>query len=411
MVKKDECASTKMAENKLFDIICISDAPFNYPLWTNKQHIMSRLAERGYRVLYVDPQLGFSGWLKWFLQGRLHFSDLFLWVKRKGKNLWLFSPILMPPRYRWGRRVNDFVRREGARLLARSMGIKDPILWIYHPNGVSFLGRMNERMVVYDCVDEYSAFPAYSSPQRKNEIISNERKLLERADIVFTTSMPLQEAKKKFNPNTYFVHNVADVSHFSRAYYDELPLPEDLKGIRKPAVGFIGALDSYKVDFELVSRAASSHPEWSIVLIGPVAEGDRFTSIKDIEAKENVHFLGLKLYRELPSYLKFFDVCIIPYRINDYTLYSFPLKVYEFLAAGKPVVATDLPSLALTELRDVLRIASGPEEFIKQIAEALLENSSQAEKRVEVAQKNTWDHRIDRLLSIITDRLSDPERR
>lgn len=396
-------------KSKSLDFICISDAPFSYPLWTNKQHIMSRLAERGYRVLYVDPQLGFMGWLKWFLQGRLCFLDLFLWVKKKGKNLWVFSPIFMPPRYGWGRKVNDLMRLWGAKILSQRFRLESPLLWIYHPDAVYFVGKMGEEMVIYDCVDEYSAFPAYSSPLRKKEIVSNEEKLINRADIVFTTSKPLQEKKKKLNLNTYLVHNVADVSHFSRAYYEELSLSEDLRGVAKPIIGFIGALDSYKVDFELISFIAERQPKWSIVLIGPIAEGDRSTSIDKIQAKKNIYFLGLKSYKELPAYLKAFDVCIIPYKLNEYTRFSFPLKVFEFLAAGKPVVTTNLPSLA--ELQNVLRVATGPEEFLKQISEALLEDNSQVEKRVKVAGENTWDHRIDQLLSIIRGYLTNHEMR
>ncbi len=390
-----------MTNNNPFDVICISDAPFTYPLWTNKQHIMSRLAQKGHRVLYVDPQLGFAGWFKWFLQGRLSFSDLFVWVRRKSKNLWVFSPILMPPRYRWGRRVNDLVRLQGTRILSRYLGLTKPLLWIYHPDAVYFVGKMGESMVVYDCVDEYSAFPAYSSPRRKEEIITNEKRLLKNADAVFTTSKPLQDSKKKYNSNTYLVHNVADAAHFSRVYYEKLPIPEDVKKIRKPIVGFIGALDEYKVDFGLLSFMASSRPEWSIVLIGPVAEGDRSTSIKNILVKENVYYLGIKSYEELPNYLKAFDICIIPYKLNEYTHFSFPLKVFEFLAAGKPVVTTNLPSLV--ELRDILKIANGSQEFIEQVEEALREGNAQAEKRIEIAGKNTWDSRIEQLLSVITN--------
>lgn len=392
-----------MAVHNIFDIICVSDAPFEYPLWTNKQHVMSRLAERGHRVLYVDPQLGLAGWLKWTLQGRVRFKDLFAWTHRKGDNLTIFSPIVMPPRYAWGRRINDFVRRKGARILSKRMDMRDPLLWIYHPDGVSFVGRMGEGIVVYDCVDEYSAFPAYSSAQRKKEIVFNEDRLLRVADVVFTTSKPLREAKKHSNPNTYLVHNVADVSHFSKAYYEDLPLPDDLRKTRKPVIGFIGALDNYKVDFELVSFVASRHPEWSIVLVGPVAEGDRSTSVKILRANQNVHLLGLKPYERLPDYLKAFDVCIIPYRLNNYTLYSFPLKVFEFLAAGKPVVTTRLASLA--ELDHVLRIASTPEEFVEEIARGLVEDGSQADMRIEFAKENSWDHRIERLLSIISEHL------
>jgi glycosyltransferase involved in cell wall biosynthesis len=369
---------------------------------------MSRLAQRGHRVLYVDPQLGISGWLKWFLRGRVGLRDLFLWSRKASPNLTIFSLVFMPPRYRWGRRINDFVRREGARVLSKKLGMRDPLLWIYHPDGVSFVGRMREQMVAYDCVDEYSSFPAYSSKNRRREIISNEQKLLRKASVVFTTSKPLQEAKKGFNSNTYLVHNVADVSHFSRAYFEELSVPDDLTKISKPIIGFVGSLDDYKVDFDLLDYLAKARPEWSIVLVGPVGEGDRSTSVDQLRTYRNVYFLGLKPYSDLPNYLRAFDACIIPYRLNEYNRYSFPLKVFEFLASGKPVVATDLPSLH--EQRDVLRIASSPEEFIEQISEALAENSRLAKKRVEVAKTNTWDHRVDQLLSIVSRHLSGKNR-
>jgi len=389
-----------MVRSEQFDIICLSDAPFSYPLWTNKQHIMSRLAERGYRVLYVDPQLGFIGWLKWLLERRLRFSDLFLWVKRRNTNLWVFSPILMPPRYKWGRRVNDWVRLRGTKILSHRLGFKSPLLWIYHPDAVYFAQRIKNSFVIYDCVDEYSTFPAYSAPARKAQIQANEARLLKIADLVFTTSRPLYELKKQSNPQTYLVENVADAEHFGKALLEETAISSEMAELSKPIIGFVGALDAYKVDFELIKYLALSRPEWSFVLIGPIGEGDRQTRVDSLQKITNIHFLGPKQYSQLPNYVKGFDVCIIPYQVNQYTYYSFPLKVYEFLASGKPVVTTNLPSIK--HLSGVLKIASDYQEFLQFLSQAVEEDDSKDRaRRIEVARQNSWDYRVEKILEII----------
>ncbi len=388
-------------DSKFLDIICFSDAPWEYPLWTNKQHVMSRISKLGHRVLYADPQFGFVGWLKWFITGRVSFARLFRWLKREGETLWIFAPILFPPRFTICRRVNDFLRLLGVRALARWLGFEKPILWIYHPDAVYFAGKLERSMVVYDCVDEYSTFPAYTAPARNREIRGNEEKLLKLADVVFTTSKPLFELKREFNPNTYLVQNVGDAEHFGKAMLEGTIIPPDIASIKKPVIGYVGALDAYKVDFELVRYIAVERSDWSIVLIGPVAEGDPATKVNGFKKFSNVHFLGERPYRELPDYIKDFDVCIIPYSINEYTRYSFPLKVYEFLATGKPVVTTALPSVM--ELSDVLKIAPNYEQFVQFLEEALEGDSPKAKaQRLKVARENTWEHRVQQLLTLVS---------
>lgn len=383
-----------------FDIICLSDAPFDYPLWTNKQHVMSRLAKLGHRILYVDPQLGLVGWFKWYRAGRLKFRDLFWWVKRRNKNLLVFSPILFPPRYYIGRKINNFLRLKGILLLAKLLKFSQPILWIYHPDAVYFTGKIREDLIVYDCVDEYSTFPAYANPIRKQEIIANEKKLLGLADIVFTTSRPLFEVKRQFNPHTHLVQNVGDAEHFGKALLEDTEVPEEMKSLARPIVGFIGALDSYKIDFGLIEFVATNKPDWSVVLIGPVGEGDHTTTVNKLKEMGNVYFLGIKPYRFLPNYIKGFDVCMLPYNINEYTKYCFPLKIYEFLATGKPVVVTDLPSFK--DLANVLRIAKDYQQFLEFLSEAISEKDGNSlKKRLEVAEKNSWDQRVRQLLSMI----------
>jgi len=391
-------------DSKFLDIICFSDAPWEYPLWTNKQHVMSRISKLGHRVLYVDPQFGFVGWLKWFIARRVSFARLFRWLRREDKTLWIFAPILLPPRFAICRRVNDFLRLLGVHALARWLGFERPILWIYHPDAVYFVGRLDWSMVVYDCVDEYSTFPAYAAPARNREIRGNEEKLLKLADVVFTTSKPLFELKREFNPNTYLVQNVGDAEHFGKAMLEGTIIPSDIASIKKPIIGYVGALDAYKVDFELIKYIATERLDWSIVLIGPVAEGDPATQVDSFKKFSNVHFLEERPYRELPGYIKAFGVCIIPYSINEYTKYSFPLKVHEFLATGKPVVTTALPSVM--GLSDVLKIASGYKQFIQFLEEALEGDSPKAKaQRLKVARENTWEHRVQQLLNTISKEL------
>jgi glycosyltransferase involved in cell wall biosynthesis len=391
-----------MAEDsKFLDIICFSDAPWEYPLWTNKQHVMSRIAKLGHRVLYVDPQFGFAGWLKWFIARRVSFARLFRWLKRESETLWIFAPILLPPRFTICRRVNDFLRLLGVRAFARWLGFERPILWIYHPDAVYFVGKLDGSMVVYDCVDEYSTFPAYAAPARNKEIRGNEERLLKLADIVFATSKPLFELKREFNSNTYFVQNVGDAEHFGKAMLKDTTVPSDIASVRKPIIGYVGTLDAYKVDFELIKYIATERSDWSIVLIGPVAEGDPATKVDSFKKFSNIHFLGERPYGELPGYIKAFGVCIIPYSVNEYTRYSFPLKVHEFLATGKPVVTTALPSVM--ELSDVLKIASNYEQFAQFLEEALGGDNPEAKaQRLKVARENTWEHRVHQLLAVVS---------
>lgn len=386
-----------------FDIVCFSDSPWDTPIWTNKQHIMSRVSKLGHNVLFIDPPLSVSGWYKWWRSGRVKFSNLFKWIRKEDSNLTIFSPIVLPPRFGGLRYINNLIRLRGIKRLISRLGFKNHIVWIYHPDAAYFLGKTGEKFILYDCVDQFSAFPAYSDSRRKREIESNEMEVLEKANVVITTSSPLYDIKQEYNPNTYLVENVGDIEHFAKARSSTDQIPSDMKSIKKPVMGFIGSLDAYKVDLDLIKYAAITKPNWSFVLIGPVGEGDRKTDLSVISELHNVHILGIKPYALLPDYIRSFDVCMIPYNINEYNHYSFPLKVYEFLASGKPVVSMNLPSII--SLSEVIKIATTYDSFIKCLSEALEKDSPEAvQKRIEAAGKNSWDHRVKQILDIIRDR-------
>lgn len=387
-------------EEQRHDIICFADAPWKYPLWTNKQRIMTRLARRGHRIIYVDPPLGLVGWFKWWRAGRRGLGDLIHWTYSPQENLIVYSPVLFPPRYAWGRRLDEIWRRRGVRRLARRLDFADIVAWVYHPDAVSMLSGLDRRFLVYDCVDQYCSFPAYTSINRQREIIERETKLLKAANAVITTSKPLYEQKAVINTSTFLVENVGDFDHFRRAASQELEVSELVKSFKRPRLGFLGALDDYKVDFVLLSAIADARPEWSIVLVGPIAEGGQAAGASKLLSRKNVHFIGAQPYQELPAIMKGFDVAIITYRINDYTNYCFPLKVYEFMAAGIPIVSTPLPALA--SMTESIKLADTPDEFIAAIEEVLLYDLSEnRSRRIEEASRHTYESRAQAIIDII----------
>ena len=266
----------------------------------------------------------------------------------------------------------------------KEQGFSRPILWLYPPTSRPFLEHIHYDLSCYDCVDDYSAFPGTWITTTKNM----EKQLLQSVDAVFTTARSLFEKKKRHNKHTYFVPNVADFKHFNQAV--NAKPPHTLREMPKPVIGFVGALN-YKIDNELVSAMLAQRPEWSFVFVGP----DRGMGVHHFFGHRNAYFLGRKDPQELPSIMAGFDVCFIPYVIDRYTQGVLPLKFFEYLATGKPVVTTNLNELG--RYRGMIDIASGAEGMIEAI-EKRLDNDPDREKRIEIATNNSWEHRINKIL-------------
>jgi glycosyltransferase involved in cell wall biosynthesis len=388
------------------DFVCFASAYWDEPLWTNKQHVMSLLAARGHRVLYVDPGTSWpalGGWLR----GRYPASALWRWIRPERENLWRMLPLALS--LRQAEALKPLTWRLAARAVRaflRTQGWDQPILWIYHPEAARILEHIPARFVCYDCVDDFRTFPQYR--KRRDAIAALEGWLLERAGLVFTTSPALYEIKRQQNPNTHLVPNVGDYEHFSRAMLPETEIPSDLAGIPEPRIGFVGAIDDYKLDVNLLAQVAASREDWSFVLIGPVGVAEKQARLQAL-CRPNVHLLGYRSYENLPAYLKGMDACIIPYAVNEHTASVFPIKFFEFLATDKPVIVTPLPSLL--PYKDVVAVAEGPEAFARAIEDALRGDTADARAaRLALARANTWDKRVDTLLSLVEERLSELEK-
>jgi glycosyltransferase involved in cell wall biosynthesis len=288
------------------------------------------------------------------------------------------------------------------------------ILWIYHveiPGLENYLTFIPHDLLVYDCVDNYAAFPDkslfYSATVGRNQIIKQEEKLTREADVVFATTPGLVEKLEKYNKNVHFAPNVGDYQRFKDVQELKDQIPEDLVQIPRPRIGFIGALDDYKFDAELVRKAALDHPNYSFVLIGQFALKERDAGLESLGLANlpNVYYLGSRPYEEKKYYLAGLDMEIIPYQLNDYTVGGcFPVKFHDALAAGLPTVVTDLPAYA--PFKEVTYIAKSADEFSKKIELALKEDGAERiEERQAVAKENDWDGKVGNMLDWINKKL------
>jgi len=385
-------------------------------MWTNKQHIMSRLAAQ-HRVYYVEPgsiPMGrrVSQGVSAPANGRRSLGGFFLDPDHKvagGVHVLRFTRcvpgfVMQLDPASPARIFGDFDLR--LRLLRRYLervSVTDAILWVYHPGYGDKALELPHRLAVYDCVDDYAEFPMYrGSPEWLRR---REERLCRGADVVFATSESLFAAKREYNPdNTYLVHNVGDASHFRLADAATTPVPEELLRLPKPVIGFVGALSPYKLNFEWLAHLARSKPGWSVALIGPVGVGEEGASLDAIAGIPNIHLLGHKSYESLPGYVRGFDVAVIPYVRNRYTDSCFPIKFFEFLASGKPVVISDLPALAA--YFDAVRVARSADEFVACCERALDEPDDGKARRIALSFDNDWSSRIQKLMEQVECRLS-----
>ncbi len=327
-----------------------------------------------------------------------------------GDNVFLFRPwapvhYLLSDTRKPLRAINRAMLGAQVRQILKRLGNAPRISWVFHPFQSQCLGLAGELLSAYECYDDYASM---SSMKKASGIEYAERKLLERVDVVFTTSQTLFEAKHAGSPNTFLVPNGVDYELFSKAASGDITPAKDVASVPAPRIGFIGKINQ-NVDFSLLSFLAESIPNASFVLVGPNDGSVQFQSdaaFSRTRNLQNISFLGPQEYEFLPSYLKAFDVCIMPHQCNEVMRSVYPLKVNEYLAAGKPVVSTNFGNL--DEFRGVVHITDTKEEFLACIEKALKENTLElVAKRQAVAKSNSWEVRAKDYADIIEERLEN----
>lgn len=398
------------------DIVCLSSQRWDEPMWTNKQHIMSRLA-KDHRVVHVD--FGLRP-LPVYLARRLRRQPRDLlrpWriltdgvQHRAAEGLYVadsFSPLWVDL-LREGHPVRNFASFDLKILMLQRFlkreGIEAPIVWVYHPGYADAVDRLPRKLLVYDCVDNYAAFPAYRD--EPEWLMRKEERLCRNADLVVTTSRELLDLKAPYNPqHTHLVHNVGDYDHFRTVQDPSVTVAPEIERLEGPVVGFVGAVSDYKLDVDWLLHASERHPEWNLVIVGPVGLADPSTDVSRLQARKNVHLLGQRSYAELPRYVKGFDVAAIPYRINAYTRSVFPIKFFEFLATGRPVVISNLPALA--EFYEAVHVAEDADGFVARCEEALAAPERGLDERLALARAHSWPARIGKIMDLVEARLRE----
>ena len=364
------------------NIVIFSSLPWNF-LWQRPHHIASKLAQKGHNIVYFETPVYIPALS---LQKRIRKKQL-VELRQIRENLWVATLYLPDFRGRLSRVKDKFCQRLFKSCLKKLNFHPDASIF-YSLHFVPLIKPLTsmKTKITYDCVDDALSFPEFAS----NKYLKAEIELIKSSSVCFATSKLLCDKITKYNSECVYLPNAMDFDHFNIAT-KSIPNVE-LPFLKHPVIGFIGAISDW-VDVDLICRLAERHPEYSVLLVGPVNSG------KDkLETKSNIVMVGTKPYETLPSYLSNIDVCLIPFKINNITLASNPIKMYEYLAAGKPVVSTALPEV-IRNASGIVYIGKDEEDFIKKVEMAVKETEGKDEtaayERVDFARKNSWESRVD----------------
>jgi glycosyltransferase involved in cell wall biosynthesis len=263
----------------------------------------------------------------------------------------------------------------------------NPIAWLYTPMALPLLDAIAPRAIVYDCMDELSAFK-----DPPPELSLREQTLLATADLVFTGGPSLYEARRHLHPNVHCFPSSVDVSHFRQALDRNIAHPA-LMELPGPKLGFFGVLDE-RIDLSLIAAIADQRPQWQLILVGPVAKIDA----DQLPRRANIHYLGQQPYQKLPQFLAAWDICLMPFAMNESTRFISPTKSLEYMAAELPVVSTPVPDVQ-TLHSDVIDIAHGGDEFIARCEQLLAMSAAARQLRIrrmrEKLSRTSWDSTAD----------------
>ncbi|MFL6373651.1 MAG: hypothetical protein ACJ73D_03185, partial [Pyrinomonadaceae bacterium] len=281
-------------------------------------------------------------------------------------------------------------------VLAR-FGVEQHINWFYTPMMLDLAKGRKPQAVVYDCMDELSAFRG--APP---ELLENERRLYDIADLVFTGGQSLYQAKRDRHPAVYAFPSSVDVSHFSKAR-EITEETDEQREIPHPRIGFAGVIDE-RMDIELLSDVAGLKPEWHFVMIGPVVK----ISQSDLPRRYNIHYLGMQAYEKLPSFLAGWDAAMMPFALNESTKFISPTKTPEYLSAGLGVVSTAITDVVTPyEELGLVRIARTAREFVSALEKVMKEDARTRNEKVDkFLRQNSWDktyQEMSRLIDGVVD--------
>ncbi len=358
---------------EVLDLICFSHLRWNF-VYQRPQHLLSR-ASKNYRV--------------WFVEEPIWGDSLHMSTSRQNDRLTVVVPHLPH-----GTKPDEAVRLQRQLLdeFVKREHISTFISWYYTPMALLFSDHLQPNLTVYDCMDELSAF--WGAPK---QLIEKEKQLMQRADLMFTGGYSLYEAKQNQHPSVFAFPSSIDFPHFSLARKPQ-PDPADQRALPNPRIGFSGVIDE-RFDYKLLGELANRRPEWQFVLLGPIVK----INPSLLPHSPNVHYLGMKAYKDLPTYFSNWDVAILPFALNESTKFISPTKTPEYLAAGLPVVSTPIRDvIRMYGTKDFAQIADSAQAFEIAIEQALVSNPGNWSAIDTFLSENSWDHTWNEMNRLIT---------
>jgi glycosyltransferase involved in cell wall biosynthesis len=381
------------------DIVCVGFSDWNSELLTNEQHLLARLAPR-HRILYVEslglrrPQFGSSKDLRRI--GRRLVRGVAPPKLEDGVHV--LSPLVLPAhRHPAAVRLNRAILPRLVRAGVRRAGMRDPVLWSFVPQAEVLIDALRPRRVLYYVDDDHAAKKGIDA----DAFHAAESRFAARADVIMASAPELAERMRRLSDHVVYSPNVADTDLFATAL-DDGPVDPAIAALARPLVVFTGALIASKIDLDLTLALAHARPDWSFAFVGPIGPGDPGTDISPLLTPPNIHLLGPRPYTKLPLVLRGADAAILPYRTGGEMRSVFPMKTYEYLSAGLPVVTTPLPAL-----RDVPEVIVAPDAaaMAARLDEVMRTDTPQLRaERSRAVRGHSWEARVAQIEELLTAR-------
>lgn len=357
--------SSQQDAPQYYDMIVFCHLRWQF-VYQRPQHIISRMAQT-MKILFIEEPV--------------HYNE-----NEKSGNLIVVDEMLhvLQPNVR---NIESIAEIIPAHVKNKNIGVG----WFYSASFSPLLESIHFDNVVYDCMDELSLFKGAPA-----HLINQEKYLMAHADIIFTGGKSLYESKKELHQNVHCFPSSVDESHFAKAL-NGIATAIDIADIKAPVVGYYGVIDE-RIDLHLIDQAAKKLPHVAFVMIGPLAKIED----ADLPKQDNIHYLGMKSYEELPHYLKAFDIAMMPFALNDATKYISPTKTLEYMAAAKPIISTKIMDV-VRDYSSCVSLVETPDEFCEAITSLLDEKNqfSMEKEYFKILQKTSWDATAAKMKSII----------
>lgn len=348
-----------------YELIVFSHLRWDF-VYQRPQHIISRMAENR-KTLFIEETLGIC-----------EKSNSLFHMETVSSNLDVLKPKVSS--------IYDIHK------ILKLLPINSsPMVWFYSPSFMELLPFLNPSVVVYDCMDELSLFKGAPAIIKEQE-----QELMKRANIIFTGGISLYESKSAKAANVHCFPSSVDYCHFKKAL-SNLEIPEDMKNFKNPTIGYIGVIDE-RIDMHLLLKSAELLPQFEFVMIGPLAK----IGEDDLAKRENIHYLGMKSYEQLPFYLKALDITMMPFALNDATRFISPTKTLEYMAAEKPIVSTAIKDV-VRQYSDSVKIVKTAEDFRDAIQQIEKEKSRDyASLYGEIMENTSWNSTAEKMNQLLS---------